>query len=236
MNGENEPSNDYKTSQFDGYNHQKSRSYPSEYKEYPMPYQFEYNIDDGYGNKQDRHETADSNGNVVGSYGYVDSNGIYRKVVDYTAGPEGFVAKINSNEPYLKHKANPAHVMLNVEDPPPIKTNINYAIHRTNSYAEEDIKHNDKYDHLFNNQIRDQIYRASDNRQEPHVYVDDKENDYDKLKPILTMFRPQQQYTRSQTNANPNQHIYQSINPIESHYNRNADDIQAYASDRRYYD
>lgn len=25
-------------------------------QEMPMPYQFEYNTDDGYGNKQDRHE------------------------------------------------------------------------------------------------------------------------------------------------------------------------------------
>lgn len=45
-----------------------------------MPYSFKYGIDDGYGTTQDREEVKDSYGNVKGSYGYMDANGIYRKV------------------------------------------------------------------------------------------------------------------------------------------------------------
>lgn len=46
----------------------------------PEPYAFAYNVDDGYGTTQEREETQDAYGNVKGSYGYMDANGIFRKV------------------------------------------------------------------------------------------------------------------------------------------------------------
>ena len=45
-----------------------------------MPYSFKYDIDDGYGTTQEREEVKDDQGNVKGSYGYMDANGIFRKV------------------------------------------------------------------------------------------------------------------------------------------------------------
>ncbi|KAI1286920.1 Cuticle protein 16.8 [Halotydeus destructor] len=85
--------------------------------EKPMPYSFKYDIDDGYGATQERQEVKDDYGNVKGSYGYMDANGIYRKVY-YTAGPEGFKATVSSNEPGVGTTDNPADTVFNVEDPP----------------------------------------------------------------------------------------------------------------------
>ncbi|RWR98968.1 Cuticle protein 16.8-like protein [Dinothrombium tinctorium] len=87
-------------------------------QEKPMPYAFQYDFADDFGGNQDRKETADEYGNVKGSYGYRDANGIYRRV-EYTAGPEGFRAIVNSNEPGLGTTDNPADVIYNVQDPPP---------------------------------------------------------------------------------------------------------------------
>ena len=44
---------------------------------------FKYDIDDGYGTTQEREEVKDDQGNVKGSYGYMDANGIFRKVVNF---------------------------------------------------------------------------------------------------------------------------------------------------------
>ena len=87
--------------------------------------------------------------------------------VHYTAGPEGFKAKINSNEPYLKNNANPADVMLFVEDPPHNALNSgNYNKQPISSYPrdEQNDKNDKQYDDFDNNQMKDQIYRAAANR------------------------------------------------------------------------
>lgn len=66
--------------------------------EVKKPYQFGYEIEDGQGNMQHRHEQSDGSGAKRGSYGYVDANGIYRKV-EYVADEHGFRVKMSSNEP-----------------------------------------------------------------------------------------------------------------------------------------
>ena len=55
----------------------------------PEPYNFNYDVKDDYGNNQFRREDSDDTGTVRGSYGYTDSNGLYR-VVDYVADENGF--------------------------------------------------------------------------------------------------------------------------------------------------
>ncbi|XP_070387025.1 uncharacterized protein [Dermacentor albipictus] len=64
----------------------------------PQPYSFGYEISDGYGNKQVRHEVSDGHNHKRGSYGFVDARGIYRQV-HYVADHNGFRATIESNEP-----------------------------------------------------------------------------------------------------------------------------------------
>ncbi|KPM11880.1 cuticle protein-like protein 7 [Sarcoptes scabiei] len=61
-------------------------------------YGFGYNVDDGYGNKQWRHEKSSKPNEVTGSYGYKDKNGIMREV-EYIADRYGFRAFIKTNEP-----------------------------------------------------------------------------------------------------------------------------------------
>lgn len=64
----------------------------------PEPYSFSYSVnDDESGAALTREESQDANGNVVGFYHITDADGRLRRV-DYTAGPEGFKAKIQSNE------------------------------------------------------------------------------------------------------------------------------------------
>ncbi|XP_076307724.1 uncharacterized protein LOC143223529 [Tachypleus tridentatus] len=82
----------------------------------PQPYDFNYEAKDEFGNSHYRQEQGDENGNVYGSYGYTDANGLFR-YVEYTSGPGGFNAKIHTNEPGT-HPDNPADVVLNVEKPP----------------------------------------------------------------------------------------------------------------------
>ncbi|KAK8782882.1 uncharacterized protein LOC144125550 [Amblyomma americanum] len=64
----------------------------------PQPYQFGYEISDGYGNKQVRHEVSDGHNRKRGSYGFVDAHGVYRQV-RYVADHNGFRATIDTNEP-----------------------------------------------------------------------------------------------------------------------------------------
>ncbi|XP_015784304.1 uncharacterized protein DDB_G0284459-like [Tetranychus urticae] len=75
------------------------------------PYQFGYEIEDGQGNMQHRHEHSDGSGAKVGSYGYVDANGIYRKV-EYIADDKGFRVKMSSNEPGIKGYNSPSISMV----------------------------------------------------------------------------------------------------------------------------
>ncbi|GBO30663.1 hypothetical protein AVEN_27293-1 [Araneus ventricosus] len=53
-------------------------------------------------------------GNVKGSYGYRDTQGLYR-LNDYSAGPAGFTATINTNESGVGGKETTAEVIMNVE-------------------------------------------------------------------------------------------------------------------------
>lgn len=68
---------------------------------------------DEFGNKQYRHETSDANNAKKGSYGYTDTNGIYRQV-DYIADANGFRATVRTNEPGTAPSA-PAGVLYDAK-------------------------------------------------------------------------------------------------------------------------
>ncbi|GFS64825.1 cuticle protein 16.8 [Trichonephila clavipes] len=95
----------------------ESTTDPNLLNEMPSPYDFGYEFGDGQGMVQYRRESADANGEVKGSYGYTDSNGLYRNV-EYTAGADGYKAVIRSNEPGLSNQ-NTADATFFVELPPP---------------------------------------------------------------------------------------------------------------------
>ncbi|XP_054716939.1 sex-determining region Y protein-like [Uloborus diversus] len=73
------------------------------------PFRFGYELkgEDGH---QYRKEEADANGQVRGSYGFIDAEGTYREVF-YLADDDGFKVIIKSNEPGVKNE-NPAHVKI----------------------------------------------------------------------------------------------------------------------------
>lgn len=88
----------------------------------PEPFDFGYDVNDEYGNKQFRKESGDTAGVVRGSYGYTDANGLYR-IVEYIADANGFRANIKSNEPGLIDPENPgapADIVLAAQDPPAV--------------------------------------------------------------------------------------------------------------------
>ncbi|CAL1279639.1 unnamed protein product, partial [Larinioides sclopetarius] len=64
----------------------------------PKPYATSFQAPDGQGGLSYRTEESDGSGNVKGSYGYTDAQGLFRKV-QYSAGPAGFSATVNTNEP-----------------------------------------------------------------------------------------------------------------------------------------
>ncbi|EEC04043.1 cuticle protein, putative [Ixodes scapularis] len=82
----------------------------------PTPYEFGYDVKDEYGNSQSRQESGDGSGTVKGSYGYTDTNGIYRQV-SYVADANGFRATVKTNEPGVG-PASPADAEFIVEPPP----------------------------------------------------------------------------------------------------------------------
>ncbi|XP_076365212.1 uncharacterized protein LOC143254245 [Tachypleus tridentatus] len=82
----------------------------------PQPFDFNYNVKDEFGNSHYHQEQGDQSGDVSGSYGYTNANGLFR-YVEYNAGLSGFTAKVHSNEPGV-YADNPADVILNVEQPP----------------------------------------------------------------------------------------------------------------------
>lgn len=82
----------------------------------PKPYQFGYELEDGYGMSQYRSEASDGTGVVKGSYGFMDPSGIYRKV-DYTADGNGYRAVVKTNEPGTANQ-NVADALFIVEPPP----------------------------------------------------------------------------------------------------------------------
>ncbi|XP_074593007.1 uncharacterized protein LOC141848816 [Brevipalpus obovatus] len=94
------------------------RSVNSVEEEYqPMePYAFGFNVKDDLGNNQYRREEADADGTIKGSYGYTDSNGLYR-IVEYIADKLGFRTKIRSNEPGMKSMNSP-FLIMEAQEPP----------------------------------------------------------------------------------------------------------------------
>ncbi|PRD30895.1 UNVERIFIED_CONTAM: Cuticle protein 10.9 [Trichonephila clavipes] len=85
-------------------------------KDQPRPYTMGYKAE-GEDALSFRSEEGDAHGNKVGAYGYMDSQGLYRKV-QYTAGSDGFHAIVQTNEPGTDGKENPADVIMIVEEPP----------------------------------------------------------------------------------------------------------------------
>ncbi|GFX83818.1 cuticle protein 14 isoform a [Trichonephila clavipes] len=83
----------------------------------PRPFNMGYQTPVGEGGMTFRTEQGDGSGNVQGSYGYTDAQGLYR-VVEYIAGAAGFRANIKTNEPGTDGKENPADVQMNVERTP----------------------------------------------------------------------------------------------------------------------
>ncbi|KFM58776.1 Cuticle protein 16.8, partial [Stegodyphus mimosarum] len=83
----------------------------------PQPYNFDYQAQDEQGNTHYRNEQGDQNGNVQGSYGYTDVQGLYR-VVEYVADANGFRANIRTNEPGTDSRESPADMVLVAEPAP----------------------------------------------------------------------------------------------------------------------
>ncbi|KAM7301825.1 skin secretory protein xP2-like [Ixodes scapularis] len=64
----------------------------------PQPYSYSFDNTDDFGTRLTRQETGDENNGKVGSYSYVDPNGVTR-TVKYVADQDGFRVKIETNEP-----------------------------------------------------------------------------------------------------------------------------------------
>ncbi|GIZ01778.1 uncharacterized protein CEXT_232071 [Caerostris extrusa] len=82
----------------------------------PKPFAVAYQAN-GDGATSFRSEQGDASGNVRGSYGYRDAQGLYR-MVEYSAGQGGFQAAVKTNEPGVDGKENPADVIMNVQPAP----------------------------------------------------------------------------------------------------------------------
>ncbi|XP_013778483.1 cuticle protein 14-like [Limulus polyphemus] len=91
-------------------------AYQPVYPSVPTPYAFSY-VAPVYGGFSSRHESGDGFGHVSGSYKVSDPDGRLRKVL-YTAGPEGFKARVYTNEPGTK-SSYPAHVNVQSSAPVP---------------------------------------------------------------------------------------------------------------------
>lgn len=89
---------------------------PEDYPYEQQPYKFGYDIQDEQGNTQYRKEESDADNRREGSYGFHDSNGLYREVT-YVADKNGFRAWIKTNEPGTSNKS-PAGVVIVAETPP----------------------------------------------------------------------------------------------------------------------
>nr|BAE44187.1 cuticular protein [Tachypleus tridentatus] len=76
----------------------------------PSPFDFMYTAAAGTGSSS-RSESGDTSGNVKGTYSLDDEDG-RKRIVDYTAGAEGFMAKIHTNEPGIVPGANPNNVEI----------------------------------------------------------------------------------------------------------------------------
>lgn len=102
------------------------------------PYQFGYEIEDGQGNLQHRHEESDGDGAKVGSYGYVDANGIYRKV-EYIADKNGFRVKMSSNEPGIEGYNTPSISMITKPFTNEVTTPVSVGLLKHNVLGDEEV-------------------------------------------------------------------------------------------------
>ncbi|XP_022253695.1 cuticle protein 10.9-like [Limulus polyphemus] len=100
--------------------HAKGGYAPEPYYQ-PIPYNFGYDTQNHYGDRQWQQEQGDGYGNKQGSYGYTDAYGISRQV-EYVADEYGFRANIKTNEPGTANQ-NPADVSV-YADPVPIKHDV----------------------------------------------------------------------------------------------------------------
>ncbi|XP_076366180.1 cuticle protein 10.9-like [Tachypleus tridentatus] len=100
--------------------HGKAGYVPEPYYK-PFPYNFGYEIENDYGDRQWQQEQGDEYGNKQGSYGYTDAYGINRQV-EYVADEYGFRANVKTNEPGTSNQ-NPAHVNV-YSNPVPVKYNV----------------------------------------------------------------------------------------------------------------
>lgn len=82
----------------------------------PQPYQFGYETQDEYGNRQSRHEQDAGNGVKTGMYGFRDAAGLFRQV-QYVADHRGFRAWVKTNEPGTQDSA-PASARIESQQPP----------------------------------------------------------------------------------------------------------------------
>ncbi|CAL1290257.1 unnamed protein product [Larinioides sclopetarius] len=75
----------------------------------PIPYSFNYlaEADEGTSSHQ---ESGDGSGTVQGSYTVTHGDGL-KRVVEYTAGPDGFKAIVRTNEPGTDN-SSPANVIF----------------------------------------------------------------------------------------------------------------------------
>lgn len=101
------------------------------------PYGFGYDVHDGHGNHQYRHEKGLGHHEVKGSYGYKDAHGIHRHV-DYVADKHGFRAHIKTNEPGTAPK-DPAAVHMDAH-PVPNPPSHKYHEHG-GSYSHKHVEH-----------------------------------------------------------------------------------------------
>lgn len=81
----------------------------------PQPYQFGYETQDEYGNRQSRHEQDAGDGVKTGMYGFRDASGLYRQV-QYVADHRGFRAWVKTNEPGTQDSA-PASARIESQQP-----------------------------------------------------------------------------------------------------------------------
>lgn len=81
----------------------------------PQPYQFGYETQDEYGNRQSRHEQDAGNGVKTGMYGFRDAAGLFRQV-QYVADHRGFRAWVKTNEPGTQDSA-PASARIESQQP-----------------------------------------------------------------------------------------------------------------------
>ena len=80
------------------------------------PYAFGFKINDGNGNVQERTEKSDGKGGKIGSYAYLDPNGVYQKV-SYIADELGFRILPNGHDHASSSSSRHSQVIRTPESP-----------------------------------------------------------------------------------------------------------------------